>query len=82
MKTWITVAATELALVVLGLVAAVLSWHQGIQTTTFAAMGQAPEFVATRYVAPWLLLAAVLAGIAGLFAIDAVTRVVRARQPR
>ncbi|MFI7001556.1 hypothetical protein [Nocardia sp. NPDC050175] len=82
MRTWITVAATELGLVVLGLVAAVLSWQQGIQTTTFAAIGQAPEFVATRYVAPWLLLAAVLVALAGLFAIDAVNRVVRARQSR
>ncbi|MEU7142514.1 hypothetical protein ABZ942_23895 [Nocardia sp. NPDC046473] len=82
MKTWITVAATELGLVVLGLVAAVLSWQRGIQTTTFAAIGQAPEFVATRYVAPWLLLAAVLVALAGLFAIDAVTRVVRARRSR
>lgn len=82
MKTPITVAATELGLAVLGLVAAVLSWRQGSQTTTFAAIGQAPEFVATRYVAPWLLLAAVLVAIAGLVAIDAVTRVVRARRPR
>lgn len=72
-------AAVELGLVVLGLVAAVLSWHHSIRTTTFAAMGQAPEFVATRYVTPWLLLAAVLVAIAGLLAIDAVSRVVRAR---
>lgn len=82
MKSWITLTAVELGLVVLGLVAAVLSWRNGIQTTTFAAMGEAPEFVATRYVAPWLVLATVLFAIAGVLAIDAVTRVVRRRQSR
>lgn len=82
MRGSITVAATELGVVVLGLVAAVLSWQQGIQKTTFAAIGQAPEFVATRYVTPWLLLAAVLVAIAGLCAIDAVGRVVRVRRTR
>ncbi|MFI9401683.1 hypothetical protein [Nocardia sp. NPDC052316] len=82
MKTSVTVITVELGLVVLGLVAAVFSWRNGIQTTTFAALGEAPEFVATRYVAPWLLLAAVLLAIAGLFAIDAVGRAVRVRRDR
>ncbi|PXX65007.1 hypothetical protein DFR70_10468 [Nocardia tenerifensis] len=77
-----TVVATELGLAVLAFVAAVLSWRQSIQTTTFAAVGQAPEFVATRYVTPWILLAAVLVGAAGLVAIDAAGRLLRARRPR
>ncbi|WP_069160617.1 hypothetical protein [Nocardia altamirensis] len=77
MRGWGAATAVELGLVVLGLVGAVLSWRHGIQTTTFAAAGPTPEFVATRYVAPWLVLAAALVALAGVFAINAVSRVVR-----
>ncbi|WP_280404981.1 hypothetical protein [Nocardia brasiliensis] len=82
MKGWIAVVAGEIGLAVLALVAGVGSWRNGIRTTTFAALDPAPEFVATRYVGPWLLLAAVLGAVAGLLVIDAVTRTVRQRRAR
>ncbi|QIS06446.1 hypothetical protein F5X71_32795 [Nocardia brasiliensis] len=82
MRGWIAVLVGELGLAVLLLVAAVASWRAGIRTSTFAALDRAPEFVATRYVGPWLLLAAVLGAVAGLFLIDAVARLVRRRRAR
>ncbi len=67
----------ELDLIVLALVGAVLSARAGVRTTDFPPLGDAPGFTATRYVAPWWLLAAVLVAVAGVLAIDAAARLVR-----
>ncbi|MEV6277605.1 hypothetical protein [Nocardia sp. NPDC051832] len=71
------IAFGELALVVLCVLGAVASWNRGLVTTSFAAAGDMPAFDATRYVAPWLLLATLLLVFAGLFGIDAVSRIRR-----
>lgn len=69
----------ELVLAVVLVVAAVVSWRGGVRTTWFEPLGESPGFEATRYAAPWLLLAALLVLVAGLFVIDALTRLFRAR---
>ncbi|WP_194816127.1 hypothetical protein [Nocardia sp. XZ_19_385] len=69
------IAFGELVLAVLCGLGAVASWNRGLVTTSFAAAGEMPGFDATRYVAPWLLLATLLLVFAGLFAVDAVSRV-------
>ncbi len=71
------VALGEVVAAVVVLALAALSWGRGTVTTSFAALGEMPAFDATRYVAPWLVLAAFLVVVAGLLAIDAVTRAVR-----
>ncbi|GAA5065777.1 hypothetical protein [Nocardia callitridis] len=77
MKRWVAVVAVEVVVVLLGVGAAVWSWHRALADTTFAAAGRVPEFVATRYLGSWILLAVTLVVLAGLFAIDAVARVLR-----
>ncbi len=67
----------EVDLFVLALVGAVLSASAGVRATDFPPMGDAPGFTATRYVAPWWLLAAVLVAVGGVLAIDASARLVR-----
>ncbi len=64
----------DLVLVVVCAVAAVPTWRHGVQRTWFAAAGEQPAFESTRYVGPWLALAAVLVAAAGLAAIDLVMR--------
>ncbi|MGW0245768.1 hypothetical protein ACWDYH_03935 [Nocardia goodfellowii] len=68
------IAFGELVLVALCVLGAVASWNRGLVTTSFAAAGEMPGFDATRYVAPWLLLATLLFMIAGLLGIDAFSR--------
>ncbi|MEV4128307.1 hypothetical protein [Nocardia sp. NPDC049707] len=63
-------------------VLAVVSWRTGLITTTSAPSGDVPGFDATRYSAPWLVLAAVLVTVSGVLAIDAVARTVRAARAR
>ncbi|MEV6137388.1 hypothetical protein AB0L63_15250 [Nocardia sp. NPDC051990] len=63
-------------------VLAVVSWRNGLIITTFAPSGDVPGFDATRYSAPWLVLAAVLVMVSGVLAIDAVARTVRAARAR
>jgi hypothetical protein len=75
-------ALVELTLALVCAVFAVVSWRNGLITTTFAPSGDVPGFAATRYNAPWLVLAAFLVVVAGIFAIDAVARVVRAVRSR
>ncbi|KZM70832.1 hypothetical protein [Nocardia terpenica] len=70
-RLWLGIDAV---LAVLCLVAAVRSWHAGIGTTFFAADGDQPAFEATRYIGPWLALAALLVVVAGLALIDLVVR--------
>ncbi|WP_328406624.1 hypothetical protein [Nocardia sp. NBC_00403] len=67
----------EVVVAVLCLVVAVLSWRNGLVTTSFAAAGDLPAHSATRYVGPWLLLAAFLVAIAGIVGIDAGARALR-----
>ncbi|WP_330250644.1 hypothetical protein OG874_31130 [Nocardia sp. NBC_00565] len=71
-------ALVELTLALACAVFAVVSWRNGLITTTFAPAGDVPGFDATRYSAPWLVLAAFLVVVAGALAIDAVARTVRA----
>ncbi|MEV0033122.1 hypothetical protein [Nocardia sp. NPDC050793] len=77
MRHDMVVALGQVVAAVVALALAVLSWSRGTVTTSFAAMGEMPAFEATRYVAPWLVLSAFLVAVAGLLAIDAVTRTVR-----
>ncbi|WP_327110419.1 hypothetical protein OHB12_21805 [Nocardia sp. NBC_01730] len=67
----------EVVLIVVALVGAVLSWHNGLLTADFAPSGDSPGFAATRYAGPWLLLAAVLVAVAGVLAVDTTARLVR-----
>ncbi|TLG14946.1 hypothetical protein FEK35_07325 [Nocardia cyriacigeorgica] len=69
--------AVDAVVAVVCVVAAVISWRQGVQTTEFAPMGEVPGFTATRYSGPWLVLASLLIAAAGLALIDLVTRIVR-----
>ncbi|WP_225731600.1 MULTISPECIES: hypothetical protein [unclassified Nocardia] len=69
--------ATDVVVAVLCLVGAVLSWRCGLHTTVFARSGDTPGFEATRYAAPWLLLAAVLVTVGGVVAIDGIARAAR-----
>ncbi|MFI9510647.1 hypothetical protein [Nocardia sp. NPDC052566] len=75
MKKWIVVVV-DLVLTALCLLGAVASWRGGLRHTVFSAVGEIPAFEATRYSAPWLLLAAVLVAVGGLLAIDGVARAV------
>ncbi|MBF6218682.1 hypothetical protein IU479_11255 [Nocardia abscessus] len=77
MRRWIVAVFVELDLIVLALVGAVLGARAGVRTTDFPPLGDAPGFTATRYIAPWWLLAAVLVAVAGVLAIDAAARLVR-----
>ncbi|MGY1948755.1 hypothetical protein [Nocardia asiatica] len=77
MRRWKVAVLVELDLFVVALVGAVFSASAGVHTTDFPPMGDAPGFTATRYVAPWWLLAAVLVAVAGVLAIDAAARLVR-----
>lgn len=63
-------------------VLAAVSWRNGLITTTFAPSGEVPGFDATRYSAPWLVLAAFLVMVSGVLAVDAVARTVRAARAR
>lgn len=76
MKQWIAVVV-DLVLTLVCLALAAVSWQNGIRTTLFNPLGDAPAFEATRYAAPWLLLAAVLVAVGGVVAIDAVARGMR-----
>ncbi|MFR9753776.1 hypothetical protein ACL02S_22445 [Nocardia sp. 004] len=77
MKRWLIAVFVELDLIALALVGAVLCWRNSVHTTTFRPSGDVPGFTATRYAAPWQLLAAVLVAAAGLLAIDTTARLVR-----
>ncbi|WP_431956430.1 hypothetical protein [Nocardia lijiangensis] len=77
MRRDMVVALGEVVAAVVALILAVLSWSRGVVTTSFAAVGEMPAFEATRFVAPWLVLAAFLVAVAGLCGIDAATRAVR-----
>ncbi|MBF6211387.1 hypothetical protein IU433_07515 [Nocardia puris] len=77
MNRSVGIALGEAVVVVVCLVLAVVCWGRGVVTTSFAAFGDVPAFDATRYVAPWIALAAFLVAVGGLFAIDAVARAVR-----
>ncbi|RDI66415.1 hypothetical protein [Nocardia pseudobrasiliensis] len=70
-RLWIVV---DLVLILLCVGAAVPSWRNGIQTTSFAASGDLPAFEATRYVGPWLGLATLLVAVAGVAVVDLVAR--------
>jgi hypothetical protein len=70
-RLWLGIDA---ALAVLCVVAAVLSWHNGIHHAVFAAAEEQPGFTATRYSGPWLALAVLLVTVAGLAVIDLVVR--------
>ncbi|MEU7630596.1 hypothetical protein AB0C34_11485 [Nocardia sp. NPDC049220] len=76
MRRWIIAVIVELGVIMLALVGAGLSWRRGIHVTDFAPLGDSPGFAAIRYLAPWLLLAAVLVTVAGVFAVDATARLV------
>ncbi|MBF6321510.1 hypothetical protein [Nocardia cyriacigeorgica] len=69
--------AVDAVIAVVCVVAAVIGWRQGVQTTQFAPMGEVPGFTATRYSGPWLVLASLSIAAAGLALIDVVTRIVR-----
>ncbi|WP_433711976.1 hypothetical protein ACQP2U_38075 [Nocardia sp. CA-084685] len=75
-------ALVELTLALGCAVLAVVSWRNGLITTTFAPSGEVPGFDSTRYSAPWLVLATFLMMVAGALAIDAVARTVRAAGSR
>ncbi|MGO4615185.1 hypothetical protein AB4305_10625 [Nocardia sp. 2YAB30] len=77
MRHWIVAVIVEVVLIVLALLGAVLSGHNGIRTTDFVPSGDAPGFTATRYAAPLLLSAAVLVAVAGVLVVDATARLVR-----
>ncbi|MGQ4617736.1 hypothetical protein [Nocardia sp. R7R-8] len=77
MRRWIVAVLVELDLIVLALIGAALSARAGVRTTDLPPSGDAPGFTAVRYVAPWWLLAALLVAVGGVFAIDAVARLVR-----
>ncbi len=70
-RLWIMI---DLVLVVACAVAAVPIWQRGIRKTWFAAIGDQPAFESTRYIGPWLGLAALLVAVAGVAAIDLVVR--------
>lgn len=70
--------AVEAVAAALCVAVAALCWSRGVHTTEFAAIGRVPAFTATHYSGPWLVLATTLIAVAGLLAIDAVTRIVRA----
>ncbi|MET7773838.1 hypothetical protein [Nocardia sp. NPDC005366] len=70
-------ALGEYVIALLCLIGAVQSWGNGVVTTSFAPIGDLPAFDSTRYIGPWLVLAAFLAGLAGLFVIDGLARAVR-----
>jgi hypothetical protein len=72
----------ELVLVMVCLVFAVVSWRNGLITTSFAESGDTPAFDATRYSGPWLILAAFLVLVAGVIVIDATVRTVRVVRTR
>lgn len=78
MKRWIVLV--DLVLVLLALAGAVASYRNGIRTTAFAPDGDVPAFEAVRYAAPWIVLAALLATLAGLLLVDAVARTAAARR--
>ncbi|WP_328388789.1 hypothetical protein [Nocardia sp. NBC_00416] len=73
----LVVPAADIALAVLGIALAALCWNLGVQNTDFPATGDVPAYTGTRYVGPWLFLAALLVAGAGTAVIDAVTRIVR-----
>ena len=64
----------DVVVLVACLAGAVPAWHAGIESTPFAGSGDLPAFEATRYIGPWLGLAAVLVVVAGLALIDLVAR--------
>jgi hypothetical protein len=68
----------EVVVAVLCVVVAVVSWQNGLATTSLAASGDVPAFTATRYVGPWLVLAAFLVTVAGVVGVDAGARTLRA----
>jgi hypothetical protein len=70
-RPWIVV---DLVLILLGMAAAVQSWHNGVRTTPFPGSDAVPAFEASRYAGPWLGLAALLVAVAGLAVIDLVAR--------
>ncbi len=72
----------EVVVAALCVAVAVASWRNGVVTTSFAAAGDVPGFDATRYVAPWLVLAAFLVVVAGVIVIDAAARTIRAATAR
>ncbi|WP_405178437.1 hypothetical protein OG225_30755 [Nocardia sp. NBC_01377] len=77
MRRATSTALGEAVIALLCVIGAVLSWGNGVVTTTFAPIGDLPAFDSTRYVAPWLVLAAFLVCVAGLLVIDGAARVVR-----
>ncbi|MBF6333751.1 hypothetical protein [Nocardia transvalensis] len=70
-RLWIVV---DLVLILLCVGAAVPSWRNGMQTTWFTASEELPAFQATRYVGPWIALAALLVAIAGVAVVDLIAR--------
>jgi hypothetical protein len=72
----------EVVVAALCVAAAVLSWRHGLVTTSFPAAGHVPAYDATRYVGPWLVLAAFLVAVAGVVVIDASARSLRAATAR
>jgi len=71
------IAAAEVVVAVLLVLAAVASWRNGVVDTAFAAQGELPAHDSARYVGPRLVLAAALVALAGLAVVDVAARVSR-----
>jgi len=80
MTTRMIAVAVEVVVAILFLVAAVLCWSNGVQTTEFASVGDIPGFTATYYAGPWLVLAVGSVAITGLVVLDAISRTLRAKR--
>ncbi|NKX87868.1 hypothetical protein [Nocardia coubleae] len=81
MKRWIVAVSVELGLAAVCLAGAVASWGNARRSTEFGAHEHS-GFEAVRYVPPMLALSTGLVILAGLFLIDAVARILSARERR
>ncbi|MGW5451971.1 hypothetical protein [Nocardia sp. NPDC003979] len=82
MKRWIVAVSVELGLAVVCLAGAVASWGNARRSTEFVGSDEHSGFEAVRYVPPMLALSTGLVILAGLFLIDAVARILSARERR
>lgn len=76
------IAAAEVVVAALLLLAALVSWRTGMVDTAFAAQGEVPAHDSVRYVGPWLILAVAFAALAGLTVVDSAARVLRTQSPQ
>jgi len=75
-------AVVELVLAVLAAVGCVVSWRQSLSTVEVAPIADGePATTSVTYYAPLLVLALVLASLAGVMVVIGVARLRRSRQP-